>query len=214
MAKTKKKEWRPACRYEMKKAAMREAKERTGKKKPAFIYRWEHVKAVVNQARKLAKLTGADADIVEAAAWLHDVKKYENGPKHAELGAMFAQVFLPTTNFPKKKIDAVADAIRVHAGLWREKPLDKLESQVLWDADKLTKIGITASFHWIPDRLVRQNASYSTEDFIKAGQSIDWQDRTVASFHTTAAKKAGTARLKAYRQLWKQLGRELKGKDL
>lgn len=214
MAKSKKKDWRAACRYEMKKAATKEAKERTGKKKPAFVYRWEHVKAVVAQARKLAKITGADSDIVEAAAWLHDVKKYENSAKHAELGACFAKEFLPTTNFPKKKVDSVAEAIRVHAGLWRDKPLEILEDQILWDADKLTKIGITATFHWIPDRLVRQNANYTTEDFIKAGQSIDWQDKTVASLHTAAAKKAGAARLKTYRQLWKQLGRELKAKDL
>ena len=198
----------------MKKAALKEAKSKTGKKNPAFVYRWEHVKAVVSQARRLAKLVGADLEIVEAAAWLHDVKKFENGAKHAELGAHFARELLPKTNFPKKKIEAVAHAITVHTGLWRDKPLKILEAQVLWDADKLTKIGLTATFHWVPERLVRQDVSYTTEKIINFGQNIDWQDKTVASFHTEAAKKAGAARLKAFRQLWKQLGRELKGKDL
>lgn len=215
MAKSKKKEWRTACRYEMKKAALKEAKSRTGKKDPAFVYRWEHVKAVVAQARKLAKLTGADAQVVEAAAWLHDVKKFEDGQKHAKSGALFAQEFLPTTDFPKKKIEAVAHAISVHTGLWRDKPLENLEAQVLWDADKLTKVGLTATFHGLSRGLVREHSTtYTTEEIIKSGKGHDWQDKTVASFHTSPARKAGVARLKAYRQLWKQLERELKGKDL
>lgn len=199
----------------MKKAALKEAKSKTGKKKPAFIYRWEHVKAVVNQARRLAKIMGADAEIIEAAAWLHDVKKFENGAKHAELGAQFAKELLPKTNFPKKKIEAVAHAIEVHTGLWRDKPLKNLEAQVLWDADKLTKVGLTATFHSNFHQLtLSKTESLTTEEVIKSGQNNDWQEKTVASFHTEAAQKIGGARLKAYRQLWKQLGRELKGKDL
>lgn len=214
MAKTKKKAWREACRYEMKKAALKEAKASTGKKNPGFIYRWEHVKAVVRQAKKLAKLTGADADVIEAAAWLHDVKKHESGPKHAELGGRFARKFLLETDFPENKIDRVVYAIVSHNGLWLSEPLEELEAQVLWDADKLTKVGLTAAFHRIPGDLVRVNVSHTTEDIIESGRANDWQEKTVASFHTDAARKAGAERLKAYRHLWKQLERELKGKDL
>ncbi|MFT7587221.1 MAG: putative nucleotidyltransferase with HDIG domain [Cellvibrionaceae bacterium] len=214
MAEIKKKPWRDACRFEMKKAALKEAKARTGKKNPGFIYRWEHVKAVVSQAKKLAEITGADADVIEAAAWLHDIKKHESGSKHAELGARFAGQFLLETNFPKNKIDRVAHAIASHCGLWLDEPLEELEAQVLWDADKLTKVGLTAAFHRIPGDLVRPNVSYTTEDIIESGRANDWQDKTVASFHTNAARKAGAERLKASRLLWKQLAQELKGKDL
>lgn len=198
----------------MKKAALKEAKARTGKKNPPFNYRWEHVKAVVAQGRKLAKLTGADADIVIAAAWLHDVKKFEDGPRHAEKGAEFAANFLPTTNFPPEKIDAVAHAISVHTGLWRDQPLKNLEAQVLWDADKLTKIGLTATFHLVPNELTRLNRVHTTASILKFAQNGTWQKKTVASFHTEPAKKAGAARFKSYNKLWKQLENELKGKDL
>ena len=35
--------------------------------------RWAHVRGVAARARSLAHFLGADADLVEAAAWLHDI---------------------------------------------------------------------------------------------------------------------------------------------
>jgi hypothetical protein len=35
--------------------------------------RWAHVQGVAAQARSLAPVLGADADLLEAAAWLHDI---------------------------------------------------------------------------------------------------------------------------------------------
>ena len=35
--------------------------------------RWAHVRGVAARARSLAPVLGADADLLEAAAWLHDI---------------------------------------------------------------------------------------------------------------------------------------------
>jgi hypothetical protein len=35
--------------------------------------RWAHVQGVARQARSLAPILGNDADLIEAAAWLHDI---------------------------------------------------------------------------------------------------------------------------------------------
>ena len=35
--------------------------------------RWAHVQGVANQTRSLAAVLGADAELLEAAAWLHDI---------------------------------------------------------------------------------------------------------------------------------------------
>ena len=35
--------------------------------------RWAHVQGVADRARSLAPVLGADADLLEAAAWLHDI---------------------------------------------------------------------------------------------------------------------------------------------
>ena len=210
--KSKKKPWLPAVKQVMYEATEKEALKRYGTKKPAFNYRWEHVSAVASLAKKLAKLTGADKDVILASAWLHDVRK-DAGSKHPVEGAKFARRFLPTTDFPTRKIERVALAIEDHMGLWRDKPLKTLESQVLWDADKLAKIGVTAVFHWMGGDLARGRAR-TTQELIDNGRSIDWQEKTVASMHTKPAKKAAKKRLAAYNQLWDSLQVELNGDDL
>ncbi len=207
-----KKPWREAVQEVMRHATEAEALARFGKRKPAFNYRWEHVTVVVTLANRLAELTGADRDVVEAAAWLHDVRK-EAKEKHPQEGAKFARKFLPKTDFPPQKIEQVARAIEDHMGLWLEKPLTNLESQVLWDADKLAKIGLTAVFHFTGNVLAKGKPT-TTEDLIVMGSDAEWQTKTVASMHTEPARRAAADRLQAYNQLWSLLGGELKGDDL
>jgi uncharacterized protein len=178
----------------------------------SFNYRWEHVKSVVVLAKKLADLTGADGDVVVAAAWLHDIRK-DTKEMHPQEGAKFAREFLPETSFPPEKIERVAQAIQDHMGLWRDEPLTNLESQVLWDADKLAKIGLTAVFHWTGLALAG-NKFRDVHDLIKRGRDADWQEKTVASMHTEPARRAAQSRLIAYNKLWNELEIELKGKDL
>lgn len=208
----KKKDWRKAAQKAMQAATERELKLRHGKTDPSFNYRWEHVTAVVTLANKLAALTGADAEIVEAAAWLHDIRK-ETKNNHPQEGAKFARKFLPQTDFPPEKIEAVAQAIEEHMGLWRDKPLKNLESQVLWDADKLSKIGLTAAFHWTGSALAGTK-SQELEQIILRARSADWQQKTVASMHTKPARRAAKKRLKSFNKLWDKLEAELNGEDL
>ncbi len=208
----KKQPWRKTVQSMMRQAAEAEAKQRYGTAVPLFNYRWEHVTAVVTLALKLAKLTGADKEVVEAAAWLHDIRK-DAGQLHPQEGAKFARKLLPTTDFPKKKVERVAKAIEQHMGLWRDEPLKNLESQVLWDADKLAKIGLTAVFHFTQLDVMKGNGR-STQALIKKGRSNDWQTKTVASMHSKPAKRAAKKRLKAFNKVWDQLEAELAGDDL
>ena len=214
MSKKKKKPaWETAVRQAMYKATIKESERRYKTKTPAFNYRWEHVTAVVSLAEKLATLIeGADRDIVVAAAWLHDVRK-DRGDDHPREGAVFARHFLPETDFSSKKIEAVASAISQHMGLWRDKPLTVLEAQILWDADKLTKIGLTAAIHWTGGSLAK-GKPHSTHMLIKRGRSANWQKKTIASMHTKPARQAAKKRLKAYNKFWDKLERELDGDDL
>ena len=205
--------WRDAARQRMYEATLTELSGRHGTDQVSFNYRWEHVTAVVALALRLAELTGADAETVEAAAWLHDVCKFSHGEQHPIAGAAFARDFLPTTDFPPGKIDAVAAAIADHMGLWRDEPLTVLESQVLWDADKLAKIGLTAIFHWTGGALAGHKM-HTLERLIQRARANDWLPRTVASMHTPPARRAAAARLAAFRQLYDALECELTGDDL
>ncbi len=203
-----KKEWRPAVKKAMHKAAKNQA----GKRGETFNYRWEHVQAVVETAVKLAQLTDADKEIVEAAAWLHDVRK-ETKDDHPKEGAKFARAFLPETDFPKKKIEPVAKAIEQHMGLWLDKPLKNLEAQVLWDADKLTKIGALSVFHVVGNWFTKDKP-ITTEEILKNGRSVDWLKKTVNSMHTKPAQKAAQKRLKSFHKIWDYLEEELENNDL
>ena len=205
--------WRKTVKKAMRIATENEIINRFGSLNNAsFNYRWEHVKTVVTLAKKLAELTGADQDVVVAAAWLHDVRK-DTKDRHPQKGAEFAREFLPRTDFPPEKIERVAHAIENHMGLWRAEPLTNLESQVLWDADKLAKIGLTAVFHWTGYALAG-NKFRDVHELIRRGRDVDWQEKTVASMHTEPARRAAQNRLIAYNKLWTELEIELDGEDL
>jgi len=206
-------EWRKTVKKAMRIATENEIINRFGSLNNAsFNYRWEHVKTVVTLAKKLAELTDADPDIVEAAAWLHDVRK-DAKELHPQKGANFSREILPQTDFPPEKVERVAQAIEDHMGLWRNEPLTNLESQVLWDADKLAKIGLTAVFHGTGYALAG-NKIRNVRELIKRGRDVDWQEKTVDSMHTEAARRAAQKRLIAYNKLWTELEIELDGEDL
>jgi uncharacterized protein len=205
-------DWRLAVQTAMREATEQEILNRYGSLDVSFNYRWEHVISVVSLAKKLAQLTGADSEIVEAAAWLHDIRKM-SGNSHAVEGAEFASIFLKDTNFPPEKIGRVAQAISEHLGLWREEPLTNLESMVLWDADKLAKIGLTAVFHWLGGSLAG-NEIKDIRTLINDMKQVDWQEKTVASMHSEPAKRAARNRLAHYQWLWLALEEELNGDDL
>ncbi|MEZ4518513.1 MAG: hypothetical protein R3C44_17395 [Chloroflexota bacterium] len=107
----------------------------------------------------------------------------------------------------------MADAIAVHKGLFLEEPLQNLEAQVLWDADKLAKIGLTAVFHWTGGALAGTDFR-TVDDLIARSRSAEWQTKTVASMHTEPARRAARQRLASYTRFWDSLEQELTGADL
>jgi uncharacterized protein len=181
-----------------------------------FNHRFEHVSQVTALAMQLAQTLNADLEIVEAAAWLHDVRKQE--PKHALAGAAAARTILADTDFPAAKIEAVADAISKHEGLYREAgapPLEPLEAAILWDADKLSKLGVQSVL-----------ASLSTPHVFGKDMAARWRyvaefavnvlARTVESMNTKPARHMAERRYRstlAVLNLWAREARE-SGVDL
>lgn len=189
--------WRAACREHAAHAALAEARSlwAAHEDKPLpFSHRWEHVQEVVRLALWLCRVLGADTEIVEAAAWLHDVCKQE--PRHAEAGAAEAQRFLPQTDFPPAKRAAVVEAIREHEGFFREPgalPLDPLETAVLWDADKLSKLGVQAIAYTAGTPYAAGMTLAQRRDFIDSfARSV--LSRTVQSMNTAPGRNEAIRR--------------------
>jgi hypothetical protein len=216
--------WLEAVEEVARAAAFREARQRTGTvevdAEPVFSYRWEHVQQVVKNAEWLLSKTEADPDIVLAACWLHDVKKGEEN--HARRGADFARSFLPSTGFPRAKIESVAAAIEQHEGLWRADPdweedgglpfraappIEPIEAAVVWDADKLSKMGPVSLLHFLPLQILEQQQTgrrLTTEAIIERNR--EWLDtvapRMLASFNTLAAQQKALQLHSAFEIFW------------
>lgn len=193
--------WRAVCRQAAHAAAEAEARAqwRVDADAPIpFNHRWEHVLHVVGLARWLAAQTGADPEIAEAAAWLHDVRKAE--PDHALHGAKAARDILTGTDFPAAKIATVAEAIRLHEGLTRDEktPLTPLEAAVLWDADKLSKIGVQALMYALS---TRHASGRTLEERRRRNQAFldDVLTQTAADMNTAPARTLAAQRLEQNR---------------
>ena len=103
-----------------------------------------HLRRVWANARKLALGTTADIDLLEAAAFLHDlVNPPKSSPDRARASTLSAEAasrFLATTDFAPDLIPAVAHAIAAHSfstGI----PPETLEAKILQDADRLDALG-------------------------------------------------------------------------
>jgi uncharacterized protein len=214
--------WRETVRAAARKAAQVEDRERWEHAGTPFAYRWEHVRAVVRLAVRLAERTGADREVCEAAAWLHDVAKSkltestglsdDQRRDHGRDGAIAARRILAESNFPPDKVDRVADAIAKHVGLSHDEPIEPLEAAVLWDADKLSKLGVTIVLHGLGYLLAE--GITATAKLIERLWDEEWAAGIADNLNTVPARAAGQARLEAYRAFCRQALREYAGDDL
>jgi uncharacterized protein len=103
-----------------------------------------HAFRVRNLAIRIAAATGADGEVVEAAALLHDIEHGTGRADHASRGATLAREILLRCGFPEIKIGEVVACIEHHhwepnrAGDPRE---PTAEYQAFADADRLDALG-------------------------------------------------------------------------
>ena len=105
----------------------------------------DHTERVHKTALHIGRLTGAQLDVLSAAALLHDIgRRYETMEQgkicHAEKGAELARDILKKLNFAPKLIDEIAHCIEAHRYRGNKVP-QTLEAKILYDADKLDSIG-------------------------------------------------------------------------
>lgn len=94
-------------------------------------YTYEHTLRVRNLAVAMARQVGADPEIVEMAALLHDIGKPVDGP-HGDIGAQRAQAILKDLGIDAPMRSRVCDLVRTHLA---PDPAYPVENLVLSDAD-------------------------------------------------------------------------------
>lgn len=122
----------------------------------------DHIKFVVKNAVELAKECGADVEIVELGALLHDISMpSEIGPReeHNIYGTKIADELLTKLDYPKDRIERVKECVLRHRGS-KDLPRNTIEEQCVADAD------VIAHFDCIPSlfHLVYKEMNLSIND--------------------------------------------------
>lgn len=116
------------------------------KDKDGYDFWEDHIKYVVDNALYLAKEYGADVEIVELGALLHDIAMPSNiGPReeHHIYGVKIAEELLTKYNYPQDKIERVKQCVLNHRGS-KDLPRNTIEEEIIADAD------VMAHFDSIP----------------------------------------------------------------
>jgi uncharacterized protein len=109
------------------------------------VHDFSHVERVYRMAERIGQAEGADLEIVQAAALLHDALGTTPGAgmrtNHHHSSAEFAAEALAAEGWPAERIAAVQHCIRAHRFRDESEPPATLEAKVLFDADKLDVLG-------------------------------------------------------------------------
>jgi uncharacterized protein len=109
------------------------------------VHDFSHIERVYRMSDRLARVEGADLEIVHAAALLHDAEGTTPGSEsrleHHLRSAEFAQRILEAEGWPQERIDAVKHCIRAHRFRDDREPPATIEAKCIFDADKLDVLG-------------------------------------------------------------------------
>ncbi len=196
-----------------------------------------HIERVVRSALEIGRREGANLEVIELAAILHDIFEYREtheyveGFRHEIAGAAEARRILRELGLPEETIDAVAHCIEAHRKRASHEP-QTLEAKCLFDADKLDCLGaigvIRAAFVSFDHgqefyKEVGNITAYKKEnirpdgtiiDFSKHSSNLEWElsikDVPTRMF-TRTGKKIAEERAAFAEDFYQRYGKEMKG---
>ncbi len=187
---------------------------------------FEHIIRVYKNAEMISKQEeSVDLDIVLAAALLHDLVVYPKGSSKtinsADDSAEIAKkILLEYKDYPREKIEKVADAIRTHSYSKRLVP-ETLEGKILQDADRLDAIGAIGIARTFSVGGSENRSLYNpTDPFCESERQLDDTQWTLDhikkklmilknSMHTKTAKKIAEERTEFMELFLNQLRKEI-----
>jgi uncharacterized protein len=196
------------------------------------VHDFSHIERVYHMATRLAKAEGANLDIVQAAALLHDAEgsapgedNHSGRANHHLSSAEFARQILLQANWPEDRIEAVQHCIRAHRfRSGREEP-KTIEAKVLFDADKLDVLGAIGAARTIAYAVLDGQPVFAevSEQFRKTGEKLPGEPHS--SYHeyifklrnvksrmfTETGKKIARSRHQYLANFYKRLQKEYKG---
>ncbi len=185
---------------------------------------FDHTLRVLKNARLLAAMeTGADIQVVEIAALLHDIARPEEINSkgklcHAALGAERAKSILHDLEFDDDFSEKVIGCIRKHR--FRDKHIPSgIEEKIIFDADKLDSlgaVGIGRAFYFAGREGARlhnsseealSSAEYSREDSAYREYLVKLR-HLEGKMTTESGKKLAESRAEFMHRFFSQLNQE------
>lgn len=174
------------------------------------VHNFEHVLRVEKMARRIALAEGADLEIVQAAAYLHDSRGAspeadgQARKGHHITSAEFAGEVLAAKGWEKERIEAVQHCIRAHRFRHDEERPETIEAMCVFDADKLDVLGAVGAARTIAYAVLAGEPILSepSQKFLQTGQKEE--DEEHSSYHEYLFKLR-----KVKDQLFTKLGKEI-----
>jgi len=193
----------------------------------SYCHGADHVRRVAKLGVKVGTQEGADCQIVETAALLHDIGNVPLGwsklalgrdendfldflalyvlpsTDHGELGALIAERFLERLGYSNAERQHVKRIISEHT---KGTEQTTLESRIVSDADKLELLGAT----WIA-RAFQRTSAFDRRLGIESvpERFLSGKETLLNAFHTETAKKMATERYRFLVSFCEQFQREL-----
>jgi len=178
---------------------------------PYFNYRLEHVLQVERDAMRLMESVGGDEEVILASVWIHDrfQPQYRDENHPAEAG-QWARENLLSLGFPEDKVEKVCYCVANHSNPPGTIPEDAEDARILWDADKLSKVGAVSIAAFMcgipafPDKIMgfRKIAQFGKENTKKFADLPE-------SFYFGISRIWAKERLEAQRAFYDDLAREV-----
>ncbi len=178
---------------------------------PYYNARLEHIQQVERDALRLAQEISVDQDILLAAIWIHDrYRPQYEGDQHAEKSANWAREHLAELGFPAEKVEAVAIAILHHADPPGTIPEGAVAARLLWDADKLAKIGPLniVSYLCSHPAFPEQRMTYSSLALLGL-EKLERFRRLAESLYSTQARTLARERYEHQKIFYESLARDV-----
>jgi uncharacterized protein len=146
----------------------------------------------------------ADLEILEAAAWLHDlVNLPKSAPNRAEasrLSAKAAVDYLKDTDFPPGKGPAVAHAIEAHSFSAGIQPRT-IEARILQDSDRIEALGAIGLARCLAVSGALGRTLFDPEDPLALNRPLNDQAYALDHFETKLLRLSATMQTEAGRAL-------------
>jgi uncharacterized protein len=166
---------------------------------------FDHSQRVRNYALHLAKNQKADKQVIEIAAYLHDIGRGQQKEEyHTQTSVKLAKTFLTNQKLPKEMIQKIVHCIETHSrkNIQRKTP-QTIEAKILYDADGLEMIGAVGLLR------TALSAQVQNKDWNHVLKKAKWRLQIKDDFLTQTAKKIAKQRQHLLKTFIQQLTLEL-----